>query len=154
MPRLERGKIIQFSVHLTRLFQSWLESSKINENFKSLKEFMVLDQFLASLNPDLRTFIKEHRPSSLGTLLQSTFGQARSKTLQVHVENFTIISPFLHTDYFLHRQVSWLRRGRPHQALVSQEPTGLQRESSISTLHSRFLPLGAPCSSTPGYRYC
>ena len=48
----------QFSVHLTRLFQSWLESSKINEDFKPLKEFMVLDQFLASLNPDLRvTFL-------------------------------------------------------------------------------------------------
>ncbi|MPC38080.1 hypothetical protein E2C01_031581 [Portunus trituberculatus] len=50
----------QFSVHLTRLFQSWLEASQVQESFHSLKEFMILNQFLASLNPDIRTFIKEH----------------------------------------------------------------------------------------------
>ncbi|MPC32486.1 hypothetical protein E2C01_025797 [Portunus trituberculatus] len=55
----------QFPVHLTRLFQSWLEASQVPENLHSLKEFMILDQFLALLNPDIRTFIKEHRPSSL-----------------------------------------------------------------------------------------
>ncbi|MPC74797.1 hypothetical protein E2C01_069172 [Portunus trituberculatus] len=31
---------------------------------------MLLDQFLASLNPDLRTFIREHRPSSLDQAVQ------------------------------------------------------------------------------------
>ena len=60
----------QFSVHLTRLFQSWLEASKIEETFVSLKEFMVLDQFLASLSSDLRTFVKEHCPSSLARAVQ------------------------------------------------------------------------------------
>ena len=60
----------QFSVHLTRLFQSWLEASKIEEDFNALKEFMVLDQFLASLHPELHTFIKEHRPSSLSSAVQ------------------------------------------------------------------------------------
>ena len=54
----------QFSVHLTRLFQSWVGASKIEETFASLREFMVLDQFLASLSSDLHTFIKEYRPSS------------------------------------------------------------------------------------------
>lgn len=44
-----------FAIHLTQLFQSWLESSKINKDFTSLKGFMVLDQFLVSLSPDLRT---------------------------------------------------------------------------------------------------
>ena len=60
----------QFAVHLTRLFQSWLETSSVQEDFDSLKNFMVLDQFLASLSPDLRTFIKEHRPSSLDSAVQ------------------------------------------------------------------------------------
>ncbi|MPC85999.1 hypothetical protein E2C01_080811 [Portunus trituberculatus] len=54
----------QFSVHLARLFQSWLETSQVQESFHSLKKFMILDQFLALLNPDLCIFIKEHRPNS------------------------------------------------------------------------------------------
>ncbi|XP_050701836.1 uncharacterized protein LOC126988072 isoform X2 [Eriocheir sinensis] len=60
----------EFTVHLTRLFQSWLEASKVPADFDSLKKFMVLDQFLASLSPNLRTFIKEHRPSSLDSAVQ------------------------------------------------------------------------------------
>ncbi|MPC49143.1 hypothetical protein E2C01_042938 [Portunus trituberculatus] len=60
----------QFSVHLTRLFQSRLEVSQVQESFYFLKHFMIIDQFLASLNPDLRTFIKEHRPSSLDRAVQ------------------------------------------------------------------------------------
>ena len=55
----------QFSSHLTRLFQAWLEASEIGNTFADLKEFMILDQFLSSLHPDLRTFLKERRPTAL-----------------------------------------------------------------------------------------
>ncbi|XP_076055021.1 uncharacterized protein LOC143033448 isoform X2 [Oratosquilla oratoria] len=56
---------LQFSFQLTRLFQAWLDSSEVGNTFNDLKDFMILDQFLSSLHPDLRAFIKERRPSTL-----------------------------------------------------------------------------------------
>ncbi|XP_076064942.1 uncharacterized protein LOC143038983 [Oratosquilla oratoria] len=56
---------LQFSFQLTRLFQAWLYSSYVGNTFNGSKDFMILDQFLSSLHPDLRAFIKERRPSTL-----------------------------------------------------------------------------------------
>ncbi|XP_045134079.1 uncharacterized protein LOC123517739 [Portunus trituberculatus] len=55
----------QFSVHLTRLFQAWSEASDVAHTFEGLKKFILLDQFLTNLSPDLRVFIKERRPTDL-----------------------------------------------------------------------------------------
>ena len=60
----------QFSIQLGRYFEQWLEASNIDSTFSSLKDFMVLDQFLASLLPDLRTFIKERGVYTLGEAVQ------------------------------------------------------------------------------------
>ncbi|XP_050703676.1 uncharacterized protein LOC126989161, partial [Eriocheir sinensis] len=49
----------QFSIQLGRSFEQWLEASNIDFTYASLKDFMLLDQFISSLLPDLRTFIKE-----------------------------------------------------------------------------------------------
>lgn len=60
----------QFATQLTRHFQSWIESSKVLENYDDLKEFMVLDQFLSSLTPELRLFVKERRTTKLQDAVQ------------------------------------------------------------------------------------
>ena len=60
----------QFSIQLGRHFEQWLESCGIEPIYTSLKDFMVLDQFLSSLLPDLRTFIKERGVRTLEAAVQ------------------------------------------------------------------------------------
>lgn len=60
----------QFSTRLLQLFDSWLEASEIPRTFDGLREFVVLDQFLASLFPDLRLFIKEQDVTDLKTAVE------------------------------------------------------------------------------------
>ena len=49
----------QFSTRLSTVFDYWLEAKGIPKEFDNLHSFMLLDQFLSSLIPELRTFIKE-----------------------------------------------------------------------------------------------
>ncbi|XP_050710138.1 uncharacterized protein LOC126994908 [Eriocheir sinensis] len=64
--RIRVGKSYQqFFIHLTQLFQAWLEAYDVLCTFEALREFMLLDQFLTNLTPDLRIFIKERRPKDL-----------------------------------------------------------------------------------------
>ncbi|XP_050708919.1 uncharacterized protein LOC126993819 [Eriocheir sinensis] len=55
----------QFSTHLTRLFDHWLSASEVDHSFASLKSFMILDQFLASVSTELRLFLKENNVQTL-----------------------------------------------------------------------------------------
>ena len=61
----------QFSIMLGRHFDSWVNACDVTQDYASLRDFCLLDQFIASLSPELRTYIKEHRISTLseaGTL--------------------------------------------------------------------------------------
>ena len=49
-----------FSINLGRLFDYWIQSAKIDQNYDNLRELMLKDQFLSSCPSELRTFIKEH----------------------------------------------------------------------------------------------
>ncbi|XP_076030915.1 uncharacterized protein LOC143019101 [Oratosquilla oratoria] len=55
----------QFAICLRQLFDCWLEACKVPQTFEALRQFVVLDQFLASLIPDIRLFIKEQSVNSL-----------------------------------------------------------------------------------------
>ncbi|XP_076033642.1 uncharacterized protein LOC143020782 [Oratosquilla oratoria] len=55
----------QFAIRLRQLFDNWLEACKVPQTFEALRQFVVLDQFLASLIPDIRLFIKEQSVTSL-----------------------------------------------------------------------------------------
>ncbi|MPC25842.1 hypothetical protein E2C01_018965 [Portunus trituberculatus] len=50
-----------------QLFDSWVESCHISPTFESLREFIILDQFIASLSYDLRIFLKEQDTTNLKT---------------------------------------------------------------------------------------
>jgi hypothetical protein len=49
----------QFVVSLRRKLNYWIESTDFSDDTNGLKEFMVYDQLLSSISPDLRTFLKE-----------------------------------------------------------------------------------------------
>ena len=64
----ENSTFAQFSVDLTRKFDNWLKSAKINKNYAEIRDKMISDQFLASVTPELRTFIREHSVTTLGEI--------------------------------------------------------------------------------------
>lgn len=49
-----------FIIHLSRMFDQWVEACGIEKNYQSLKSFMLLDQFMSSAPPELRTYLKEN----------------------------------------------------------------------------------------------
>ncbi|XP_069984660.1 uncharacterized protein [Penaeus vannamei] len=55
----------QFAIRLGRLFDYWVDSHNITKDYASLCDFMLLDQLMSSISPDLRVFVKEHNVSSL-----------------------------------------------------------------------------------------
>nr|XP_027217520.1 uncharacterized protein LOC113810035 [Penaeus vannamei] len=55
----------QFAIRLGRLFDYWVDSHNITKDYASLRDFMLLDQLMSSISPDLRVFVKEHNVSSL-----------------------------------------------------------------------------------------
>lgn len=69
----------QFTTRLKQLFDSWFEASKTPRTFEALREFIVLDQFLASLSPDLRLFIKEQQISNLATAVEKADNWASAR---------------------------------------------------------------------------
>ncbi|XP_047469564.1 uncharacterized protein LOC125025584 [Penaeus chinensis] len=55
----------QFAVRLGRLFDYWVDACAITKDYTSLRDFMLLDQLMSSISPDLRVYVKEHNVSSL-----------------------------------------------------------------------------------------
>lgn len=62
----------QFSIHLGRLLDYWLKSCDVPEQYQSLREFFLLDQFISSLSAEARMFLKEHKVSTLEEAVQLT----------------------------------------------------------------------------------
>ena len=70
----------QFLASLTRHFDFWLNSMNVENNFESLKNAMIGDQFLSSLTPDVRMFIRERKPNEPSEMarLADNFASARN----------------------------------------------------------------------------
>ena len=49
----------QFSAKLSRLLDFWVSSRKVEKNYESLRSFILGDQLIASVCPELRLFLKE-----------------------------------------------------------------------------------------------
>ena len=60
----------QLVTHFSRMFDSWVESSSVADAYADLREFIIFNQFLSSLLPELRLFIKERRPPKLKEAIQ------------------------------------------------------------------------------------
>ncbi|KAK8719265.1 hypothetical protein OTU49_014141, partial [Cherax quadricarinatus] len=62
---------MQFLTTLFRLFDSWIDSAEVDHAFESLRDLMVRDQFLSSVNSDLRIFIKERNIHTAAEMAQA-----------------------------------------------------------------------------------
>lgn len=60
----------QFNIQLGHSLEQWLESSNIDQTSASLKDFMVFDQYISSLLPDLHICIKYCGVHMLGEAVQ------------------------------------------------------------------------------------
>lgn len=60
----------QFAAQMTKIFDLWLESNHVEQDYQKLKEFILCDQFLSSLQSDLRTFIKENKVSGMVDMIE------------------------------------------------------------------------------------
>ena len=64
--KLKYGETFQqFTIQLDNLFDLWIGSCEVTEDYESLRSFMILDQFISALSPELRMFIKEHNVTKL-----------------------------------------------------------------------------------------
>ncbi|XP_076064947.1 uncharacterized protein LOC143038987 [Oratosquilla oratoria] len=75
----------QFAIRLRKLFDNWLEVCKVTQTFEALRQFVVLDQFLASLIPDIRLFIKEQSVTSLESAVAKADDWASLKKTKTNV---------------------------------------------------------------------
>lgn len=59
--RLKEGETYDlFAIKLGRLFDQWIEACDVKKEFKCLRSFIVLDQLISSVSPELRTYLKEN----------------------------------------------------------------------------------------------
>ena len=59
----------QFSIQLGRNFDNWVQSRSLPKTYEDLSSFVIADQFISSLPPDLRLFIKEHNVSAINEMV-------------------------------------------------------------------------------------
>ena len=71
----------QFLIFLFRQFDFWINSTSISKDYKSLRDFIVGDQFLSTLPVDLRLFVKERKPASAEEMaeLADTYASTRKQ---------------------------------------------------------------------------
>ena len=63
---------VQFFDSLSRLLYLWLKSSEVDlDDAHSLTDFMLRDQFLASISPELRTYLKERKFDSTEDMVEA-----------------------------------------------------------------------------------
>ena len=60
----------QFSVRLGRAFDLWLNSRERERTFDELRQFVLIDQFLASVSSDLRMYLKERNMFTLDEITE------------------------------------------------------------------------------------
>nr|XP_053641247.1 uncharacterized protein LOC128694907 [Cherax quadricarinatus] len=69
--KITHQNYMQFLTTLFRLFDSWIDSAEVDHDFESLRDLMVRDQFLSSVNSDLRIFIKERNVHTAAEMAQA-----------------------------------------------------------------------------------
>ena len=66
---------------MSRKFEYWVDSLSINHTYEALKEFILVDQLLSTINPELRLYVKERSPASSEELIHlcDTWASARKR---------------------------------------------------------------------------
>ena len=56
----------QYAARLGNYLNKWTDIVKIQQSYKGLREFMIIDQFMHSIPKDMALFLKERQPTSAG----------------------------------------------------------------------------------------
>ena len=64
-----KESFVAFGTRLEHLFDRWLELSKTERKFESLRELIISEQFLRSVTDDLTVFLRERNPSGLNEMI-------------------------------------------------------------------------------------
>ena len=66
---------------MSRKLDYWINSIEIEHTFDALKDFVICDQIVSTMNPELRLYVKERAPSSTEELLHlaDSWSSARKK---------------------------------------------------------------------------
>ena len=72
----------QFVISLGRKLDYWIDSVKLEKNFDALREFLILDQLISNVSPELRIFLKEK-------------GQLTLKDAALFADNWTTARPMI-----------------------------------------------------------
>ena len=69
-----------FTIDLSRKFDLWLNSANVDRDFDSLRDYMLVDQFMAAIPPEVCTFVREHKVAKLNDigLLADNYASAHS----------------------------------------------------------------------------
>ncbi|KAF2362849.1 SCAN domain, partial [Trinorchestia longiramus] len=59
----------QFVIRLGRLLDFWTESCEVVKTYKGFRAYVLMDEFLSSLSPDLRMYVKEKNVSTLKEII-------------------------------------------------------------------------------------
>lgn len=79
-----------FAIKLGRFFDQWIDSCDVQKEFQSLRDYMILDQLMSAVTPDLRTYLKENNVHDLKTAIQmsdSWSSAHRTQTRTTFVKN-------------------------------------------------------------------
>ncbi|XP_068220404.1 uncharacterized protein [Palaemon carinicauda] len=71
----------QFGFTLCRLLNHWLETSKVNNSYESLSDFILCDQLLASVTPELRSTLKDRKWHTFDELINEADTYAAAHNL-------------------------------------------------------------------------
>ncbi|XP_068225001.1 uncharacterized protein, partial [Palaemon carinicauda] len=71
----------QFGFTLRRLLNHWLETSKVNNSYESLSDFILCDQLLASVTPELRSTLKDRKWHTFDELINEADTYAAAHNL-------------------------------------------------------------------------
>ena len=104
------------------MFDSWVESSSVADTYAHLREFIIFDQCMPSLSPELRLFINERRPTKLKEAIQLADDWASANNAYPKV-----------SSYNNSRKIS-LRPATPSQFLRS---SGSQTPSTVTCHNCR-----------------
>ena len=60
----------QFACQLGRSLDNWIEAMAVPKTYDDLRTFIIRDQIVSSVHPDLRTFLKENDPPTLPDIIR------------------------------------------------------------------------------------
>ena len=76
----------QYAARLGNYLNKWTDIVKIQQSYKGLREFMIIDQFMHSIPKEMALFLKERQPTSAGL---DNITKMASQYLEAHGNNWS-----------------------------------------------------------------